>query len=142
MGGRTSRAKGAGGEREFAAAVADVLGVRLVRRLDQCRGGGFDLAPEPGDDSAGAVLLAGYAIEVKRHRAVTPASVATWWAQAVRQSDAAGLAPLLAYRADRQPWHVVVALHTLVPGTAPADDAVPHIATLDLDGFAATTRRT
>ena len=137
-----SRRKGAAGEREFAAAVLDTLGVRLVRRLDQCRAGGFDLAPEDGDDSAGAVLLAGYAIEVKRHRAAAPASVALWWRQAVRQSEAAGLAPLLAYRADRRPWHVVVALHTLVPGTAPADDAVPHMATLDLAGFAATARRT
>ena len=98
-----SRRKGTAGEREFASAVLDTLGVRLARRLDQCRAGGFDLAPEPGDDSAGAVLLAGYAIEVKRHRAVTPASVALWWRQAVRQSEAAGLAPLLAYRADRRP---------------------------------------
>ena len=135
-----SRRKGAAGEREFASAVLDALGVRLVRRLDQCRGGGFDLAPEDGNDSAGAVLLASYAVEVKRHRAVTPASVALWWCQAVRQADAAGLHPLLAYRADRRPWHVVVALQTLAPGTASADDAVPHMATLDLEGFAALAR--
>lgn len=134
----TSRRKGAAGEREFAAAVLDALGVRLVRQLDQCRSGGFDLAPAPDDTSAGAVLLAGYAVEVKRRRAATPASVAVWWRQAVRQADAAGLRPLLAYRADRQPWHVVAPLHTLVPGAS--TDGPPHRATLDLEGLAATVR--
>ena len=136
-----SRRKGASGEREFAAAVLDTVGVRLVRQLDQCRAGGFDLAPEPDDGSAGAARLRTFAVEVKRHRAVTPASVATWWAQAVRQADAAGLHPLLAWRADRQPWRVAVPLHLLVPGIAPADGP-PHMATLSLDGFAATARRT
>lgn len=134
-----SRRKGAAGEREFASAVLDALGVRLVRRLDQCRGGGHDLEPAPDDDSAGATRLRAFAVEVKRHRAVTAASVALWWRQTVRQADAAGLAPMLAYRADRAPWHVVVALDALMPGAAPAD-GLPHTATLTLEGFAATTR--
>ena len=140
MGGRTSRTKGAAGERELCSRIHALTGVRLVRRLDQCRGGGHDLEPEPGDTSAAATWLRRFAPEVKRHRAAAPASVATWWAQAVRQADAAGLVPLLAYRADRAPWHVVVPLHALAPGTAPADDAVPHMATLDLEGFAAVAR--
>ena len=138
-----SRRKGATGEREFGAAVEAALGVRLVRRLDQCRGGGHDLEPEPGDTSAAATWLRGFAPEVKRHRAVTPASVAVWWGQAVRQGRDAGLRPLLAYRADRAPWHVAVPLEVLVPSLAPAvDGAVPVPATLDLDGFAALAAAT
>ncbi len=135
-----SRRKGAAGEREFAAAVAGALGVRLARLLDQCRGGGHDFEPEPDGTSAVAAWLRGFAPEVKRHRAAPPAAVATWWAQAVRQADAAGLVPLLAYRADRAPWRVVVPLHALVPGAAPTDAAVPHTATLDFDGFATVAR--
>jgi len=70
------RRKGSAGELEFARAIFDTLGVRLVRQLDQCRAGGFDLAPEPTDDSACAVLLRGYAVEVKRHRTATSGEVA------------------------------------------------------------------
>ena len=108
-----SRRKGATGERAFAAAVLNTLGVRLVRQLDQCRAGGFDLAPEPTDDSACAVLLRGFTIECKRHRTATPGEVAAWWTQTCRQADDAGLAPLLAYRPDRAPWRVVLALDAL-----------------------------
>jgi len=133
-----SRAKGSRGELDFARAVHDVLGVRLVRQLDQCRAGGFDLAPEPADDSAGATLLRRYAVEVKRHRTATPGEVAAWWVQTCRQADDAGLAPLLAYRPDRAPWRVVLALDALVPGTAA--DTLPHTVTLSLDGFAAIAR--
>ena len=133
------RRKGADGEREFSTALADVLGVRLVRRLDQCRGGGHDLEPDPNDESAAARHLRRYAVEVKRHRTAPTAAVAAWWAQAVRQADAARLAPLLAYRADRQPWHVVVPLVELAPDAVPVE-AVPHMATLSLAGFAATVR--
>jgi len=134
-----SRAKGSRGERQFAAAVFDTLGVRLVRRLVQTRDGGHDLEPEPGDDSPGAVLLRGFACEVKRHRTATPGEVAVWWTQTCRQADDAGLAPLLAYRPDRAPWRVVLALDALVPDTAPAD-GLPHMAVLSLDGFAAIAR--
>jgi len=133
-----SRRKGASGEREFSAAVLDAMGVRLLRQLDQCRGGGFDLAPEPDDDSPTAAWLRRHAIECKRHRGATAAEVAGWWAQTVRQADDAALAPMLAYRADRQPWHVVLALDALVPGID-ATDKRPT-ATVSLDGLAALAR--
>ena len=130
------RAKGAAGEREFSAAVAGALGVRLVRRLDQCRGGGHDLEADPGDTGARAAWLGRFAPEVKRHRAAPPGAVAEWWRQAVRQAGAVGLAPLLAYRPDRAAWTVVVALDALVPGTAPADGP-PHPVAMTLEAFAA-----
>ena len=57
----------------------------------------------------------------------------------MRQADAAGLHPLLAWRADRQPWHVAMPLHLLVPGAAPANGP-PHMAALTLEGFSATAR--
>ena len=53
MTGAGSRRKGASGEREFAAALDDLLGIRLTRNLEQSRGGGHDL--ELPEDSAGPV---------------------------------------------------------------------------------------
>jgi len=52
--------------------------------------------------------------------------------------------PLLAYRADRMPWHIVLPLELLVPyatGVSIAHDGstAPHAATLTLAGFAART---
>ena len=132
-----SRRKGSAGERDFARAVRDVLGVTLVRRLDQARSGGHDLAPDPGDGSPAARALARYAIECKRHRDAPPGSVALWWAQTRRQAGAAGLLPLLAYRPDRRPWSVVVDLAALVPDAPPGE----HTATLTVEGFAATLQR-
>jgi len=134
-----SRRKGAAGEREFSTAVRDALGVRLLRRLDQCRAGGFDLAPEPDDGSPAAAWLRAHAVEVKRHRGASAAEVAGWWAQTLRQADAAGLEPMLAFRADRQPWHIVVALDTLAAVTVPAG-AERLAATVSLEGLAALAR--
>lgn len=111
-----SRRKGAAGEREFAARVLELTGVRLIRQLDQCRGGGHDLEPEAGHTSDTARALRRFAIEVKRRRTITDADVTRWWTtEAVPQADAARLAPALAYRADRSPWRVVVPLRTLAP---------------------------
>ena len=131
-----SRRKGASGEREFSAAVLDTMGVRLVRQLEQCRAGGFDLAPERDSDSVGARRLRQFAIEVKRHRTATAGDIDAWWTQAIRQADDTGLDALLAYRSDRQPWRVVIGLHLIVCGTA------PHTVTLTLDAFAAITPTT
>ena len=133
-----SRLKGATGEREFAAAVFDTLSVRLLRQLDQCRGGGFDLAPEPDNTTSTAEWMRQHAIEVKRYRTVTAASVAEWWRQAVEQADNARLAPLLAYRADRQPWLVVIALDALAADVEVTDTRLT--ATLTLEGLAALAR--
>jgi Holliday junction resolvase len=103
-----SRAKGAAAEREFAALVLDLAGVKLVRNLEQARGGGHDLEPQ-GDDPAAAALRR-FAIECKRYGTVTPALLAKFWQQAERQARLAGRVPVLAYRADRREWRVVLPL--------------------------------
>ena len=105
------RRNGADAERELAARIAALTGVRLVRRLDQVRAGGHDLEPDVGDTSDAAAALRRLALEVKRRRAITDADVARWWTEeAVPQARAAGLLPALATRADRAPWRLVLPL--------------------------------
>ena len=63
MGAINSRAKGASSEREFAGLIHDHLGVKLVRVLDQSRGGGFDLAPAPNQEGPVVETVRGLAID-------------------------------------------------------------------------------
>jgi hypothetical protein len=141
MNGAGSRAKGSAGERAFSAALADLVGVRLVRRLTQVRGGGHDLELPEGATGPVAETLARLAVEVKRYAAVTPGSLATWWGQACRQAEAVGLLPCLAYRPDRQPWRVRLPLACVRPDLFPvvwADDALT--VDMGLPAFAALVR--
>ncbi len=138
--GINGRRKGASAEREFAGLIHENLGVRLIRRLDQARGGGHDLEPAPGQSGPAADTLAGLAIECKRYQAITPAVMVGFWGQTARQAAAAGLTPCLAYRANRTPWRVVVPLAWLSPDTAghPAD--LDYTATLPLPAFCMAVR--
>lgn len=107
-----SRAKGASAEREFARLVLAETGVRMVRNLEQSRGGGYDL--EAGDDQHPVTLsLRRYAIEIKRYAEVTPGLLAQFWQQAERQAREADRIPLLAYRANRREWRVLVPLSAI-----------------------------
>ena len=106
MSGATSRTKGAAAERELAAALEEQIGVRLTRRLDQARGGGHDLDLPDGAAGPVAETLRRLAVEVKRYQAVTAASLAGWWGQAVKQAAAVDRWPCLCYRADRAAWRV------------------------------------
>ena len=140
MTGAPSRRKGASGEREFARALDELLGVRLARNLEQSRRGGHDLiAPE---SAAGPVAeaLAGLAIEIKRYAATPPGSLAQWWAQAARQAEAVGLWPVLAYRGDRQAWRVRLPLACLWPATFALWDDPDLTADLHLSAFACLVR--
>lgn len=103
-----SRTKGATAERELAALVEDLAGVRLIRNLEQSRSGGFDLMVHPDQTGQAADTFRKLAIECKRYSSVTHSQLAGFWAQAVRQAEGAGLLPVLAYRADRSPWKVVL----------------------------------
>ena len=141
-GGATSRRKGAGAERELAHALHALLGVRLIRNLEQSRHGGHDLIPAP-EEATGPVAetLARLAVEVKRYATTPPGSLATWWGQACRQAEAAGLLPCLAYRPDRQPWRVRLPLACVRPDLFPvvwADDALA--VDMGLPAFAALVR--
>lgn len=91
------RAKGASGERELAELLrmwALSAGVKIspLRNLEQVRGGGHDLI---------GLEEFGLAVEVKR---VENLAIPVWWRQAVRQADALGLTPVLAWRQNRKPW--------------------------------------
>lgn len=97
-----SRNKGAAGEREVAKLLNDLLGVVLVRNLDQWRSGGFDLTG-----------LKGWAIEVKRAKKPL---LKQWWQQTVDQAEPADLKPVLFYRLDHQPWRVVLPVNLLSKG--------------------------
>lgn len=106
-----SRNKGASGERELSALVHEHLGVKLVRNLEQSRGGGYDLVPV-GDNNV-ADVMSRMAIECKRYSTVTPALLERFWDQASRQADQSAKTPVLAYREDRRDWRVVVPLYLI-----------------------------
>ena len=140
MNGAGSRRKGASGEREFAAALHDLIGVRLSRRLTQARGGGHDLELPEGASGPVAEALSRLAVEVKRYATTPPGSLAQWWSQAVRQGEAAGLWPVLAYRPDRHPWRVRLPLACLRPDLYPVWPDPDLTADLPLAAFAALVR--
>ena len=97
LGPRGAKAKGATAERELAAiltewATSAGIPIDLMRNLEQTRSGGHDLVgTEPY----------GIAIEVKR---VEVLAMPAWWRQAVRQAEAVGCSPVLAWRQNRKPW--------------------------------------
>ncbi|MCW7556508.1 hypothetical protein NX722_28500 [Endozoicomonas gorgoniicola] len=99
-----SRNKGAAGEREFCRELEVLTGIRLIRNLEQSRSGGYDLIPE---DKAVQDSWP-WALEIKRYASVSDAKVQGWLNQAVEQAESAGKQPVLAYRADRQDWNIVL----------------------------------
>lgn len=136
--GKTSRDKGAAGERELARLLLDELGVRLVRRLDQSRSGGFDLEPAPGEVGEVADYLWRCSIEVKRHAKASPGLLWDWWDQAEAQAEGEQI-PVLAYRSDRAAWRFRLPLWALHSGMTRAPGA-DYAADLSLHGFCAAVR--
>ena len=121
--GKTNRRRGCNSERELAKLLFDRLGVAVSRNLQQTRDGGYDL------------LLTGWSLEVKR---ATRPRLADWWRQTVQQAEQARLKPALAYRLDRRPWRVVVALADVMP--AAGGQSPDLTAELCIDGFALLVR--
>jgi len=124
------RTKGLRGEREFCKALGDYLGESIERRLGAERDGGPD------------VLLGSlWAIEVKRGERER---LKEWWQQARAQAAGYYRYPALAYRANGQPWRVVVALDVVLFGHPQWDaaDTLDFTATLSVPGFAAVVRET
>ena len=120
----SQRRKGKDGELELARLLREYLGVDVTRNLMQSREGGPDLSG-----------ISGWALEVKR--AARP-RLAEWWLQAGQQADVVGLKPALAYRLNRQPWRVVVALRHVATGFENAPLALRLES--DLETFAALVR--
>lgn len=138
---KSQRRKGSQGELELCSEIRDLLGVRLVRNLDQVRQGGFDLVladPEAESGTVAAVFNR-LAIEVKRHAVATPATIADWWSQAAAQAATLGLLPVLAYRADRRPWRVRLPLHAL-HSALPRGDGPDDTVEVGVSGFCAIVR--
>lgn len=94
MSGRMARNKGAAGERELAAILADELGFVVKRKLGQARDGGDD------------IQVGQYRIEVKRREALRLDE----WCKQIEQASQPGDVPVVAYRRNGQPWRVVVPL--------------------------------
>lgn len=95
--GASSRNKGAAGERELILEIEQWTGIRLERNLSQAFGGGHDL-----------IGLDHWAIECKRYREITYSDKAAFWRQAVEQANKVRKVPAVCFRADRQPWRVLV----------------------------------
>ena len=92
-----ARSKGRRGELECIQQIEQLLGIKLEVNYSQSFGGGHDLLGCPG-----------YAIEVKRRRAVSQADLKNWWDQAVKQALKVDLLPCLWFRADRADWRVAI----------------------------------
>lgn len=100
MAGRTSRTKGAAGERELFGLLSDQLGFVVRRELSASRDGGCDGLDVPG-----------WAIEVKR----TETYCAAFWDQAARQAASVGRRPVLFWRKSRAKWVVFVDAYDIAP---------------------------
>jgi hypothetical protein len=133
-----SRTKGAGAEREFCRLIHAHLGVVLARNLEQSRNGGHDLIA-PGDDPISTAINR-YAIECKRYRTITPGLLERFWKQAEAQSEKAGKIPVLAYRADRQDWNVVIPLYSIDPDTFERWSGLQWTATITVEAFCTLVR--
>lgn len=106
MAGRSSRNKGAAGEREFIGLLAPVVtraclaagtqGIALSRNFAQCAVGGSDM------DS---LERYGFIFEVKRHETL---AVNTWWTQVTKAVRGRNCWPILAYKQNRQQWSFVI----------------------------------
>ena len=135
------RSKGAAGEREFANKLFELTGVKLERKLDQTRGGGFDLQVEKSQMGAVADALRGMAIECKRYGRVTNGLMSGFWEQALRQAEKDKLLPVLAYREDNCQWRVVVPM-TFVQPELPYWDQLEMTVEMSIGAFATFLRET
>ena len=132
MGKINSRAKGAAAEREFCKELAEFLGDELTeplkRNLEQTRKGGHDI-----------VGLDGFALEIKRYRAIKEGDIVKFWAQAVDQAKRVDAEPVLAYREDFCSWRVRIPWGFMMDDMA-WDEDVDFTLELSLKAFATLVR--
>jgi Holliday junction resolvase len=101
MNGKGRKYKGAQAERELGNILSAELGQDISRNLEQPRSGGADL-----------LGVGPFAIEVKRLEFL---AVKAYWHQAVKQADAAGKLPALAYRKNRKLWRIRIRIADFIP---------------------------
>ncbi len=94
-----------------AKALEAELGVKLERNLEQSRNGGCDLRVL--SDCVIANRLNRFSIECKRYRQATDGLISDWWQRTLDQAEKANKTPLLAFRADRQQWCIIVPLREI-----------------------------
>lgn len=133
------RQKGAAGEREFASKIQDLLNVKLVRNLEQTRGGGYDLLPHKDQSGPTVDFMHKLAIECKRYGLVSPAKIREWWDQTVSQAANAGKMPVLAYRQNRWDWRIIVPIRFVDPGF-PYSDELHLTLEMSIEGFSTIVR--
>lgn len=96
---KAQRDKGARGENELAGILSESLGVAIKRNLGQARDAGNDI-------NVGRLR-----IEVKRcNKLAVPA-----WCRQAEEACGPNDVPVVAYRADGQPWRVVMLLDDWLP---------------------------
>lgn len=98
MNGRGKRAKGAAGERELCAILADQLGIVVKRNLGQARDGEDDITIPP------------FRIEVKRQETLKIEP----WCQQVETAAKEGEIPVVAFRRNGKPWRVILKLDDFI----------------------------
>lgn len=89
---------------------------------------------DTGQPSHIAAQLDKYAIECKRYATVSQASLCTFWVQTVKQAQDVKKIPLLAYRANRSAWRIVLPLGVLMSNDNYSVDA-QQIAIITPIGF-------
>lgn len=92
--GKSQRNKGSEGEREVCHLLNDILGVDAHRNLSQTRDGGTDIAFGP------------FRVEVKRRARI--GNIYEWMAQSEKAAEPSSSIPVVAARADRKDWLVVL----------------------------------
>lgn len=105
-----SKQKGNSGEREFIKEFKIVSGVELKRNYEQTANGGHDVNVVRRCNLVAQVIDDQYAIEIKRHKKITPHEMEQHWEQASKQAKLLGKLPLLAFREDYRPWRMLVPL--------------------------------
>ena len=122
MGANANR-KGASGEREFAAILADGFPDRTFMRntYEQRWRGGSDV-----------VGLAGFSIEVKRYASGDWYQVG-WWRQVCEEAAKTDTVPVLAFRYDRKPWRVVLPAEWVM--NEPLHNPIEQALVMDVEMF-------
>lgn len=98
MGGKSSRDKGARGERELADLLSNELGQVVKRKLGQARDGGDD------------IQIGKFRIEVKRREKL---AIEQWCKQVEAASEPQDV-PVVAFRRNGEPWRAVVPMAWLI----------------------------
>lgn len=134
------RAKGQNGERE----VCDILNYIVYQAMkdcqfpeDQCLKGLTSVQRNQNQSAVGGNDLTntfGLSIEIKRQEAL---AVNAWWQQCVAAADRNGEVPVLMYRQNRKPWHVVTYAWIQLPDGKQMQSRVEF----DIDSFKAWFRQ-